>query len=239
MNRPDRTIASVKKKKRCFRIHAKGALLLLAMALPLTARAAVYDFNGTAGDGQWNTAANWTVTDSAYTWPNEQFGNEYTNEDCQQINITTGQAVTRAGGLSIDGVRDGSATAVLTLDNASTLNIGTDGSANMWIADWSGSNGTVNVLGGSTLNANGIEVGNEGPGVGTMIVTGATVNANDDFILGKHAGSVGRLIINPGSTINVADRWYNNDNGGSGFDTRVTQNGGTVNIGYRLYGPSQ
>jgi hypothetical protein len=68
-----------------------------------------------------------------------------------------------------------------------------------------------------------------------MIVTGATVNANDDFILGKHAGSVGRLIINPGSTINVADRWYNNDNGGSGFDTRVTQNGGTVNIGYRLY----
>jgi hypothetical protein len=202
-----------------------------------SARAAVYEWTGAAGDGEWLTPGNWSITGSTWTHPNEEFGSEYVNQDCVTINIINGDIVTKGagGGVSIDAARDGSTTAVLTLDNGSTLNVGAGGSQDIWIADYSGANGTVNVLGGSTLNATDIEIGNEGPGIGRLIVTGGTLNATDDMMVGVWAGAIGYLTINPGSTVNVADKWYMNDGGGADTFSQVEMNGGVVTTGGNCY----
>ena len=64
-------------------------LLLTTILLVLggTTQAALYLWNGGAGDGLWETPGNWTVTDSAWTWPNEEavadpdVSDKYTNSD--------------------------------------------------------------------------------------------------------------------------------------------------------------
>jgi hypothetical protein len=68
-----------------------------------------------------------------------------------------------------------------------------------------------------------------------MVVTGSAVNCNDDMMVGVWAGAIGYLTINPGSTINVADRWYMNDGGGAGTFSQVEMNGGVVTTGGNCY----
>ena len=81
------------------------AVFLVAACFVASTQAAVYDWVGTAGDGDWDNVANWSVTDSTYLFPNEQWAGggktEYTNEDCGLINLTNGDTVTRDYWLSI------------------------------------------------------------------------------------------------------------------------------------------
>jgi hypothetical protein len=218
-------------------MKSKYVLLVLAAAILVfngATHANIYIWDGSALDGSWDTVANWT-TSSTYDHPNQQWGNEYFNEDCEHVVLFNGDTITSSTGLSADGARDGSNTCVLSLYYGTTHNVGPGGSADIWIADYSGANGTVEVLGGSTLNVTDCEIGNEGPGAGKMVVTDSTVNCNDDMMVGVWAGSVGYLTINPGSTINVADRWYMNDGGGAGSFSQVEMNGGVVTTGGNCY----
>nr|MBC8217828.1 hypothetical protein [Planctomycetota bacterium] len=96
-------------------------LTLIFLVLGGTAQAALYVWNGGAGDGLWETAANWTVTDSTWTWPNEETGDFYVNSDVLVIDVNDGE-VTRGDRLNLEN-GDELTTAVLTLDNASSLTV--------------------------------------------------------------------------------------------------------------------
>jgi len=123
-------------------------LFLLTFALLVlagTANAALYVWNGGAGDGLWETAANWTVTDSTWTWPNEETGDSHINSDVLVIDVNDGE-VTRDGDLGIEGTDDGSTTAVLTLDNASSLSTNGD----LRTSTRADTKGQIDILGGST-----------------------------------------------------------------------------------------
>ena len=45
----------------------------LVLALVGVAGAATYDWDGSEGDGNWYTPANWTVSGSSWTYPNDQY----------------------------------------------------------------------------------------------------------------------------------------------------------------------
>ena len=164
------------------------SFVLVMFVCIVGAQAAVYDWNGSAGDGKWDTTSNWTVTGSSWTYPNQEFGNEYTNQDCGDINITNGDTVSRYK-LSPDGARDGSTTCTLTLSNNSTLNLSL-----MWIADYPGTKGKV-IVNSATLNVNGsiFDVGNDGQG--TLEATNATLSAGSELRIGVGAAAVGRATL--------------------------------------------
>lgn len=46
-------------------------LVVLGVGI-VNVHSATYTWDGSAGDGKWLTATNWTVSNSKYTWPNEQ-----------------------------------------------------------------------------------------------------------------------------------------------------------------------
>ncbi len=205
-------------------------ILILGLCVCGLAGAAIYDWTGAAGNGLWPTPGNWSITGSAPGWthPNEQWNNEYTNEDCDQINILNGDAVTMSDYLSIDGMRDGSNIAVLTIDNGSTLNANNG----MWIADDDNTQGRVDVLGGSFLDvAVDLKVGDDQGSIGTMNVIDSRVDVADDMVVANYYGSTGYLYI-ANSTINVVDNFYMNDASGAGVSTSyVEMDSGTVNVG--------
>ena len=215
--------------------------------------AAIYSWNGAAADGDWDNAGNWNTTFTAYSHPNEEFGNEYTNQDSQYILLINGDTVSKAGGLSPDGAHDGSSTANLIIDNGSSLSLGNT----IWVADRPGTKGQVDVLGGSSLSTPyDVKLGDDPGSIGTMNVIDSAVNAGRDMIVGHRTGgtgylnisgnsvvnidddmiialadgSAGHLNISGDSVINVGDRWYMNDAGGSGSRSYVVMDGGTVNV---------
>ncbi len=206
----------------------KMSFVLMMLVSVVGAQAAVYDWNGSAGDGDWNNTANWTVAGSSYTYPNEEFsGSEYTNQDCGEINITNGDTVSRYR-LSPDGARDGSTTCHLTISNGSTLNLSL-----MWIADANPSvKGKVTANNG-TLNVSGdiFDVGNDGQG--TLEATNATITAGGQFRVGVGASAIGRATLT-NSSLTTGDiltvGWAN------GADGQLVINGNsTVNTsGYHL-----
>jgi T5SS/PEP-CTERM-associated repeat protein len=96
-------------------------------------------------------------------------------------------------------------TGTLTLSGSQTKWVDTAGTnsgliiGNSFIGDPSGGTGTVNVIGGATLNANGgMTVGNIGSG--TLNVTGATASALK-VLIGGVVGSTGTLNIGTNSTV--------------------------------------
>jgi len=207
-------------------------VLVLVMALGSATQAAVYNWTGAAADGSWNTPGNWSVSGSAYTWPNEQWGNEYTNEDCDEINLTTGDVVSRGSWLSIDGARDGSNTARLTLNNTSTLNVG----ASMWVADWGGTKGRIDVLGHSVLSVDGdLKIGDDDLSIGTLNVIDGTVSTAGNLIIANRAGSTGYLNISGNAVINCGYKFYMNDGGGAGAFSKVVMDSGTFTTGDNAY----
>jgi len=194
--------------------------------------AAIYSWGGAAGDGNWENAGNWDTTFTAYSHPNEEFGSEYTNQDADYILLLNGDTVSKAGGLSPDGARDGSNTANLILDNAGTLNI--DGT--IWVADYGNTQGRMDVLGGSLLNVAGdIKLGDDAGSIGTMNVVNSTVEIGDDMIVTNRAGGTGYLNISGDSVINIGDKFYANDGGGSGSRSYVVMDGGTVTTAGNSY----
>lgn len=206
-------------------------LLFLAMAFVVNAAGygAVYDWEGSENN-DWSDPNNWTTNSTLWTWPNEEFGNEYTNQDCNEINIGPGFTVD-FGGLSIDGARDGSNVNTMTLDDA-TLNIG----GTVWVADWSGASGRIDVLNGSAFNITGtLEIGNEGPGTAEMSIVNSTTDVGGHLVIAAGNVAEGSLYISPTSVVNVGGKVYMNDDSGSGYRSSLIMDGGTVTTGGNCY----
>jgi hypothetical protein len=199
-------------------------ILLLVFCLTGSAYANIYIWDGSALDGAWETVANWT-TSSTYDHPNQQFGNEYFNEDCENVVLFNGDTISSSTGLSPDGARDGSNTCVLSLYYGTTLNVG----GTMWVADWGGTKGQVDVLDGSTLNTAGdLKVGDDNGSIGTLNVVDGTVQTTGHLIIAHREGATGYLNISGDSTIDVGNKFYMNDGGGSGSYSEVVMDGGVV-----------
>lgn len=213
----------------------KSVLLAMATAvlvLSSAAQAGLYVWDGSEADGNWDTVANWSTTGTTYTWPNEQFGNEYTNEDCDWVVLINGDTVNRSPGLSPDGARDGSNTALLTLDNSSTLNV--DGT--IWVADYGGTRGQIDVLGGSLLDISEmLKVGDDNGSIGTLNVIGGTVKTGSHLIIANRAGSTGYMNISGNATIEVGNKLYMNDGGGADAFSQIIMDSGTVTTGGNCY----
>jgi len=230
------------------------AVLVLSSA----AQAGLYVWDGSEADGNWDTVANWSTTGTTYTWPNEQFGNEYTNEDCDWVVLINGDTVNRSPGLSPDGARDGSNTCLLTLDNSTTLNV--DGT--IWVADFGGTRGRIDVLRGSTLDVVGqLKVADDNGSIATLNVIGSRLITGNDLIIGHRtgahgtaniggdsvvdigdhlvvayqSGSTGYLNISGNPTINIANKVYMNDGGGADSFSQIVMDGGTVTTGGNCY----
>ncbi len=212
-------------------MNVKFVALTLVLCLATIGYGGVYDWTG-AIDGDWGNSGNWVVTGSTWVHPNEEFGNEYTNQDCDEILLTNGDTVSKIGGLSPDGARDGSNTANLTLDNGGVLNI--DGT--IWIADHGNTKGTINVLNGSALNVAGqLKAGDDAGSVGTLNVSNSSVVIGSNLVITNRAGGTGYLNISGSSTIDVGGKFYMNDGGGSGSRSYVMMDGGTITTAGNSY----
>ena len=188
-------------------------LMTFVLALSGTAHAAVYLWNGSAADGLWETPANWTVTDSAWTWPNEEAAaanaidpnaaTKWTNADTIAIDILNGDAVTH-GWLAIQGALDGSTTAVLTLNNASSLTV--DGRLATSTTSGMMGRGQIDILGGSTLAIigadNDIRIADDNDNWGTLNIVDSTVDIADDLITDQGEG---HITISGSSIVNADD----------------------------------
>jgi hypothetical protein len=183
---------------------------------PLTG---LYAWNGSAEDGLWDTAANWTVTDSNFTWPNEENAADpnlaaYINSDVLAIDIIDGGAVTREDTLRIKGTE--LETAVLTLDNGSSLTV----SGRLSIGtnpDGEAVSGQLDVLGGSTVtildgeNGNDLYLTDDDGTSGTINIVDSTVDVFDDIIIDQGEGTINIS----GSSIIIADRINIGNNAGA------------------------
>lgn len=225
----------------------KLLFLLLFLCMTGGANAAVYNWIG--GDGDWDTPANWSTDSASWTWPHEEFGGgDYSNQDTILIDIPAGVNVTRSKGTSIDGMRDGSTTAVLDLSG--NLNI----TGTLWLADWNttahgsaivrngatltttvdvdianDNNGRLDVEAGGTVNAGDWLLNKAGTASGTW---DGQINATNHIRLGYGSGS-SNITIGTNADINVGGTFYLADSGGT---TIVNMLGGTVDTARIIVG---
>ncbi|MCH8120514.1 MAG: hypothetical protein IIC00_12390 [Planctomycetes bacterium] len=221
-------------------------LMMFVLALSSTANAAVYLWNGSAADGLWETPANWTVTDSTWTWPNEENAADpnmmkYTNADTIAIDILNGDAVTSARSLAIHGAADGSTTGVLTLNNGSSLTV----TGRLATATYQMGRGQIDILGGSTVTILGdgadLTVADDTNNWGTLNIVDSTVDISDDLRIDAGEGYVN---ISGSSIVNADDFVIADDATGVSYvdisgtavinladDFRIDQGIGIVNIG--------
>jgi len=188
---------------------------------------AEYLWNGSAGDSLWDTPANWTVTESIWTWPNEEFSDKKINSDTWAIDILNGDSVIRASQLAIQGPADGYPTAVLTLDNASSLTL----MGRLAIGGVDGSKGQIDILGGSTVTIFGegedlkvtdnddtwgalnivdsnVYIADDldiDQGEGYINISGSSTITADDLIVANTAAAVGYLDISGTTTVTIVD----------------------------------
>ena len=211
----------------------------------VTAHAATYTWSSKAGNENWDTAENWTVDGSKYTWPNQQNNNHYINDDCDPIIIDNGATVRRDSYLSIDGLAN-SFPAMLILENGSKLILNDA----IYLANALGKSGYIGIRDGATLEVNGkiLDIGNDGNGsvlvsngrlivknalhiatgkysTGAMTVSGkSTVTVGTEMILSYYQSSKSELIINDGTMI-INERIVF---GGGTASCRLFLNGGTL-----------
>jgi len=166
--------------------------MTFVFALGSTGHAALYLWNGSAGDGLWDTPANWTVTDSAWTWPNEETGGSHINSDTIAIDIINGDAVSRDGALRIKGA-DASITPVLTLNNGSSLTL-TDRLATIGDPNIPGLRGQIDILGGSTLTLLGegtaLKIADDDNTWGMLNIVDSTVDIADNLDIDQGEGYI-------------------------------------------------
>ena len=190
--------------------------MTFVLALSSTAHAAVYLWNGSASaaDGLWEAAINWIVTDSLWTWPNEEYGNRQVNSDTIAIDILNGDAVSRGSDLGIDGAADGSTTGVLTLDNGSSLTV----AGALVTSTDPGRRGQIDVLGGSFVtivgDGNDIRIADDPDTWGMLNIVDSTVDIADDLRLDEGEGYVN---ISGSSTLNADDFLIADANTSVGF----------------------
>ena len=173
---------------------SKNIMLVLVVALltlSTTSFAAVYDWIGTSGDN-WETPGNWDVTGSTWTWPNEEYGDSRVNQDCEEINITTGDIVDRFNHLAMSGASEGSNETVLTIRNNSGLHIG----GHMWIGQNGDGTVQVEVRNGSSLTVDKVLiVGDAEESTGLLDVTNGAVEVKEGMFVGKAHNSTGKMQI--------------------------------------------
>lgn len=175
---------------------SKNIIVLLVVALltpSTTSFAAVYDWIGIF-DGDWDNRDNWNVTGSIWTWPNEQYftiANEWVNDDCEEINITSGNKVSRFYGLAMSGASEGSNEIVLTISNNSDLNIW---GRSMWIGQSGDGTAKTEVSNGSSLTVHSLVVGNAEGSTGLLDVINGAVEVYEMYV-GKYDNSTGKLQI--------------------------------------------
>jgi T5SS/PEP-CTERM-associated repeat protein len=166
-------------------------LVVALLTLSTTSFAAVYDWIG-AVDVDWDNPSNWDVTGSTWTWPNEEYGDSLVNQDCDKINITTGDIVDRIDSLAMSGASEGSNETVLTISNNSGLSI--------WGHMWIGQNGDgtvkAEVSNGSSLTVGqSLVVGDAEESTGLLDVTDGAVEVMGEMYVGKYDNSTGNLQI--------------------------------------------
>ena len=206
-------------------------LMVLVCVLGSTTQAQQYIWNGSAGDGLWDAALNWTVADALWTWPNEEAVSDPNKTDRRinsgtvSIDILNGDAVTTAR-LAITGDPNGATTPVLTLDTGSSLTVG----GRLSIGDSDNTNGQIDVLGGSTLiilsdDGDDLTVADNDGTMATLNIIDSTVEIADNLDSDQGHGNI--TIEN--STINVGDdiQLAKNDNASdntvvSGANTLIT-----------------
>ena len=210
-----------------------------------------YLWNGSAADGLWDTPANWTVTNSTWTWPNEEAAvanaadpnaaTKWTNADTLGIYILNGDAVTHNGWLAIQGEPDGSTTGVLTLNNGSSLTL----NGRLATSTTSGmmGRGQINILGGSTViitDGKDLRIADDNNNWGTLNIVDSTVDISDDLVTDSGEGHInvsGSSILNADDIV-IADPndsvGYLNISGTSVVtvvdDLRIDQGVGYINI---------
>ncbi len=195
-----------------------------------TQTGAVYEWTGQTGDGSWNNPKNWKVTGSEKGWkyPNEEFKNNYTNQDCIAINIKNGDTV-KAYSLAIDGKRGGSTTNVLTIANRSTLKLGNA----LYIADYEKTNGTVKVIGGSTLEVKKlIDIGNWSGknSKAKLIISDSTLKVGNfkGYSIRIAVGTTSEMTVSGNSKVTTTGDMRIAD---GGYDGKLIVNGGEITIG--------
>ena len=184
-----------------------------------------YLWNGSAADGLWDTPANWTVTNSTWTWPNEEAAaanaidpnaaTKWTNADTLGIYILNGDAVTHNGWLAIQGEPDGSTIGMLTLNNGSSLTL----NGRLATSTTSGmlGRGQINILGGSTViitDGKDLRIADDNNNRGTLNIVDSTVDISDDLITDSGEG---HITISGSSIVNADDIVIADPNNGVGF----------------------
>jgi hypothetical protein len=175
---------------------SKNIIILLVLALltlSTTSFAAVYDWIGVF-DSDWDNPDNWNVTGSIWTWPNEQYFNiakECVNDDCEEINIASGNKLSRLYGLTMSGASEGSNETILTISNNTDLYI--------WGCMWIGQCGTgtvkTEVSNGSSLFVDSLVVGDAEGSTGLLDVVNGAVEVVGEMYVGKYDNSTGKLQI--------------------------------------------
>ena len=197
----------------------RGLLQSWSLSIEFTPPA-VYLWNGTAGDGLWETPANWTVTDSIWTWPNEENAADPNlakniNSDTGGIDILNGDAVSRGSDLGIDGAADGSTTGVLTLNNASSLTV----SGSLATGTDPVKRGQIDILGGSFVtivgDGNDLIIADEPDSWGALNIVDSTVDIADDLKAGD--GGEGHVTIGGSTTVNCDDLYIADAATGVGY----------------------
>jgi len=198
------------------RVSAISVAVLLSLGCACFG--ATYDWTGSA-DLNWNNPSNWRVTGSIYswTWPNDEFETRRVNQDCDEINIANGDAVTRLGELVIRGATDGSNEAVLTIDKSSDLS----GLSNMWIGRdmnrgrvevrnrsslsmsgnlsiaYNSAVGALSIVDGALHVGGNVNVGQSGNG--TCSIKNSVVEVGSWVYLGSSPDALGELYVQNGT----------------------------------------
>ncbi|MHC4499829.1 MAG: hypothetical protein ACYS21_12035, partial [Planctomycetota bacterium] len=175
-------------------------VMMFVIALSSTAHAGLYVWNGSEGDGLWDTILNWTVTDSVWTWPNEENAADpnlsaYVNNDVLGIDIIDGGAVTREDTLRVRGA-DELTTALLTLDNVSSLTVNGRLSIGSSPEDDAPVSAQLDVLGGSTVtildgpNGNDLYAADDPNTFGTINIVDSNVAVFDNIVIDEGEGYI-------------------------------------------------
>jgi T5SS/PEP-CTERM-associated repeat protein/autotransporter-associated beta strand protein len=136
-------------------------------------------------------------------------------------------AMTISNGASVTTAND-----FIGFNSGSTASVTVTGAGSLWnetqsqIIGDNGATGSLTIANGATVNvANGVFIGNNAGGVGSVLVTGAgsTYNVLNGQGLFVDVRNVGSLTVANGGTVNAT--------GGIGVDAFGLSNGGTINIG--------
>ena len=155
--------------------------------------------------------ANMTVDGSAdvSTANNVNIGAQSTGNG--NLTVTGSGTTLTVGGELKSGING---TGSLTISDSAVVTV--NNNKNMFVGQSQGSNGTLNVLTGATLNANKLVVANQGTGAMT-ISGGADVTVSNEVNLGSGSNGVGTMTVTgSGSTLVSGNQLKVGINGGTG-----------------------